>query len=151
MSLVFMLVTKSAIKMKKSKIVLLYLILILMPITIFAQKTDRDDLFKKWKDSTASSKERLESFYELLDIDSENQGPPPSMDIVGIWYNEVDRAIDLAKSTQNESFLPRFLMFQTFYQVAILNNKDLACANLTIAMDKAIEFKDYSSQLELIL
>lgn len=137
--------------MKKSKIVLLYLILIFVPISVFAQKTDRNELFKKWKDSTASTKERLESFYEILDFESENQDPPPSIDTITIWYKEVDRVIDLAKSTQNESFLPKFLIFQAFYQATFLNNKDLACANLTIAMDKAIEFKDYSSQLELFL
>lgn len=137
--------------MKKSKIVLLYLILILMPITIFAQKLDHEQLFIKWKDSTASNKERLESFSELLDFGSENQDPPPSIDSFAIWYKEIDKVIDLAKSTQNESLLPRFLFFQGFYQGLFLENKDLACANMTNAMDKAIEFKDYSVQLNLIL
>jgi len=146
-----MLVTKSAIKMKKSKIVLLYLILILMPITIFAQTLDDEKLFIKWKDSTASTKERLESFYELFNPNQETQGPPPSMDTLTLWYKEIDKAIDLAKSTQNESFLPRFLMFQVFYQAVILENKGLACANMTNAFDKAIEFNDYSIQFELIV
>ena len=146
-----MLVTKSAIKMKKSKIVLLYLILVLMPITIFAQKLDHEQLFIKWKDSTASTKERLESFSELLDFDSENQDPPPSIDSLAILYKEIDKVIDLAISTQNESFTPRFLTFQAIYQAVFLNNKDLACANMTNAMDKAIEFKDYSVQLNIIL
>jgi signal transduction histidine kinase/CheY-like chemotaxis protein len=136
--------------MKISKITLLYLILIFVPISVFAQKTDHEKLFKKWKDSTASSKERLESFYEILDDDSENQDSSLTIDLLTLWYKEIDRAIDLAKSTQNESFLPRLIIFQTVYQVYVLNNKDMACANLTIAMDKAIEFKDYTNQLELI-
>ncbi|MEH6765707.1 MAG: ATP-binding protein [Aequorivita antarctica] len=136
--------------MKKSKIVLLYLILILMPITIFAQKLDYEKLLIKWKDTTASTKERLESFYELVNLDQEQQDPPPSIDTIAIWYKEVDRVIDLAKSTQNESFLPRLLLFQLVYQGLELKNSTLACANITNAMDKAIEFKDYSSQLQLI-
>ncbi len=144
-----MLVTKSAIKMKKSKIVLLYLIL--MPITIFAQKIDHEKLFNTWKDSTASTQERLESFYELFNPNQETQGPPPSMDTLTLWYKEIDKAVDLAISTQNESLTPRFLKFQVFYQGVFINNKDLACANMTNAMDKAIEFKDYSAQSELII
>ncbi|MFT4805613.1 MAG: signal transduction histidine kinase [Psychroserpens sp.] len=138
-------------KMKEIKITLLYLFLIFMPITIFAQKLDNETLFNKWKDSTASNKERLDSFYALLDKDSENQGPPTSMDTIATWYKEVDRVIDLAISTQNESFTPRFLTFQVFYQAVVLNNKDLACANMTNAMDKAIEFKDYSVLSDLII
>jgi signal transduction histidine kinase/CheY-like chemotaxis protein len=138
--------------MKKSKIVALYLILIIVPIQVFAQKIDHEKLFIKWKDSTASSKERLESFYELLDdSDDEQQGPTTPLDTYTLWYKEVDRAIDLAKSTQNESFLPRFLLFQVFYQGVFLGNKDLACANMTNAMDKAIEFKDYIAQSQLIV
>ena len=138
--------------MKKSKIVALYLILIIVPIQVFAQKIDHEKLFIKWKDSTASSKERLESFYELLDdSDDEQQGPTTPLDTFTLWYKEVDRAIDLAKSTQNESFLPRFLLFQVFYQGVFLGNKDLACANMTNAMDKAIEFKDYIAQSQLIV
>ena len=137
--------------MKNSKITLLYLFLTLLPITIFAQKLDNETLFNTWKDSTASTEERLESFYALLDKDRDNQGPGSSMDTIAIWYKEVDRVIDLAISTQNESFTPRFLTFQVFYQAVVLKNIDLACANMTNAMDKAIEFKDYAIQSDLII
>ena len=133
--------------MKKSKIVVLYLILILVPISVFAQKSDNEKLFNKWKDSTASTKERLESFYELVYFDLEVLDFSASKDTLAIWYKEIDKVIDLAKSTQNESFLPRFLLFQILYQAMVLQNKDLACANMTSAMDKAIEFNDYTSQL----
>jgi len=135
--------------MKTSKIVLLYLIFSLVPITVIAQKIDREKFFNKWKDSSSSTKERLESFYEVVNFDLE-QGPPASKDTLAIWYKEVDKVIDLAKSTQNESFLPRFLLFQVLYQTFELNNMDLACENMVKAIDKAIEFKDYSSQLTLI-
>ncbi len=128
---------------KTGSIIILYLLILLLPLSIIAQHQEIDSLFEIWLDSTLTSQQRLEAFHKCLKIDA--YLPFPKESPLDKWYNEIDKAITLAENTGNDHFTPMFLEFALFYQSVILWDYELSDITAIKAMDKALQFEDYSS------
>jgi serine phosphatase RsbU (regulator of sigma subunit) len=131
--------------MKIKGIMRLYFFLFLLPMGLMAQHPEKDSLFKVWLDSTLTNQERLHAFYEVVSFDDTRT----QMLLLERWYNEIDRALSLANSTGNEKYTPRFLVFASQYQGEKMFDMEKACSTAVMGMDKALEFKDYTSVIRI--
>jgi signal transduction histidine kinase/CheY-like chemotaxis protein len=131
--------------MKPIRLISTLLFLLLLSVPAASEGLDKDALFEVWLDKSNTDEVRLNAFYQVLSVDA----APPEESQMKRWFAAIDEALKLCESTANQQMQPRILTWLAFYQLYQLNDIKLVCATSEKALDLAILYEDYNSQLLL--